>query len=147
MLSLQLFILCLYVCLQEEFQLRIAIGDTGEGSSNEVDTIVIQRNDISPSETFTAMENFLGVHGNAIMELSFRLTCKGNFYGTDCATFCEQTDHDTLGHFSCDENGNRVCLDGYTDPTTNCVTMSCDSECAGEFGIELHMLHTCRMMH
>ena len=30
--------------------------------------------------------------------------------------------NDALGHYTCNELGNRVCLSGYTDPSTNCVT-------------------------
>ena len=66
-------------------------------------------------------------------------TCDINFQGTNCGTcatdyypasvcttFC-QPRNDSLGHYTCDSLGRPVCLPGYTDTNTNCVT------CAGNF--------------
>ena len=67
------------------------------------------------------------------------VTCSGNFKEPDCNncddhyypqgtcdTFCEPRD-DEGGHYICTSLGEIVCLSGYTDPSTNCIT------CEGNF--------------
>ena len=56
------------------------------------------------------------------IQLSFRVTCTENFFGSDCATFCVERD-DELGHFTCDSEGNIVCREGYTGE--NCTIGVC----------------------
>ena len=54
-------------------------------------------------------------------------TCASNYYPAgSCTKFCEARD-DALGHYTCDANGDKECLDGYIGPDTNCVT------CRGNF--------------
>ena len=54
-------------------------------------------------------------------------TCAPDYYPAGiCNTFC-QPRNDSLGHYTCDSFGRRVCLPGYTDSDTNCVT------CTGNF--------------
>ena len=67
------------------------------------------------------------------------VTCEGNLLEPDCMecdngyypqvtcnTYCEPRD-DTLGHYTCSDQGELVCLELYTDPNTNCTT------CKGNF--------------
>ena len=50
-----------------------------------------------------------------------RVVCKKNYTGSDCGNMiCEPRD-DSTGHFTCDINGEKVCLPGYQNPGTNCV--------------------------
>ena len=51
----------------------------------------------------------------------FRVTCATNFFGPNCTRFCQGRD-DASGHFTCDANGDRVCLAGYVNPASDCVT-------------------------
>ena len=53
--------------------------------------------------------------------LGFRANCAENFYGENCTIFCVERDDDELGHYTCDSEGNRVCREGYQDPTNNCT--------------------------
>ena len=55
------------------------------------------------------------------------VNCAPDYYpsGT-CDTFCQPRD-DSLGHFTCNSLGGKVCLPRYTDPDTNCTT------CLGNF--------------
>ena len=49
-------------------------------------------------------------------------TCIENYYPQGvCTKECTLRD-DPLGHYTCDSNGDIVCLPGYTDISTNCVT-------------------------
>ena len=51
-------------------------------------------------------------------------TCAPNYYPQGvCTILCIPRD-DPLGHYTCDNDGNIVCLPGYTDTNTNCVTCS-----------------------
>ena len=54
--------------------------------------------------------------------LQYTLICDRMYYGSDCSRYCEDTDDET-GHFTCDGEGNPVCLPGYNHSSTN------DSRC------------------
>lgn len=62
----------------------------------------------------------MGQHEVAMLELRYRVFCSVFYYGEDCNTFCQGT-NGTGGHFSCDGNGMRVCLDGYQNPASGCT--------------------------
>ena len=38
----------------------------------------------------------------------------------DCSVFCSARD-DADGHFECDRDGNRVCLEGFRNASTDCT--------------------------
>lgn len=61
-----------------------------------------------------------GEHGTAQIIVQMFYRCAINFYGSSCATYCQERDDDR-GHYSCASDGSRQCLNGYTDPTTNCT--------------------------
>lgn len=44
-----------------------------------------------------------------------------DLYGEDCSVPCESHDNDTLGHFTCNSDGEMVCLEGYQNPDSNCT--------------------------
>lgn len=91
----------------------------GPSGDDIVDTIIIDVN-ISLATTFTTPTIYTGAAQYAQMELSFRVMCTENFYGQDCSKFCEAR-NDSAGHYTCDAQGNRVCLTGYQDPSSNCT--------------------------
>ena len=76
---------------------------------------------LTPSSSFTSIRTYNGIYGNSRIELSFRLQCSSNFYGSDCATYCVPRD-DSGGHYSCGTNGQRICLSGWSGPSNNCLT-------------------------
>ena len=75
----------------------------------------------SPSSSFSSRLAYTGVHGNSRIELSFRVQCTANFYGSNCATHCVPRD-DSQGHYSCGSNGERICLSGWSEPVSDCTT-------------------------
>ena len=89
-------------------------------ADDHVDDVYIEMS-LSPSSAFTSGQNFYGDHGHSRMEFSFRVQCSSNYYGSDCATYCVIT-NDSSGHYSCGANGEKICLSGWTDPATNCIT-------------------------
>ena len=56
----------------------------------------------------------------ATISLTLSVVCAKNYYSSDCSLLCAATDNST-GHYSCNGNGAKVCLEGYIDPGTNCV--------------------------
>lgn len=86
-------------------------------SSDIVDSIIISP-DIPPNVMFSDTMTYSG--NISRVQLAFRLTCGPDHYGAHCS-YCVDT-NDTTGHFSCDPvTGNRVCLEGYQNPLTNCT--------------------------
>lgn len=41
-----------------------------------------------------------------------RVQCADNYYNTTCTTFCRPR-NDQFGHYTCGEQGNKVCLPGW----------------------------------
>ena len=75
----------------------------------------------SPSSSFSSRQTYTGVHGNSRIELSFRIQCTANFYGSNCATHCVPKD-DSGGHYGCGSNGERICLSGWSELARDCTT-------------------------
>ena len=93
----------------------------GIGSRDLVDMIFISRSLSAVSlqnGSFTEVMTYFGNYSE--LDLSFRLTCQRDFYGPDCSVFCVDT-NDTRGHYTCSNSGERVCLEGYQNSTTNCT--------------------------
>ena len=92
-------------------------------TSDVVDNLLISPDisavaDDSFSDTMSYSGNFSHV------QLAFRLSCGPAHYGADCSVYCEEV-NDTTGHFTCDSaTGDRLCLEGYSDPLTNCTKCS-----------------------
>ena len=96
-------------------------------SSDLVDNIFITPQ-LSAHASFTSVITYMGNY--SMLDISFRLVCGGDYYGSKC-TFCVDT-NDTSGHYTCDNNGKKTCLDGYQNITSDC-TECVPSEDCGEF--------------
>ncbi|KAJ1108863.1 hypothetical protein NDU88_006233 [Pleurodeles waltl] len=46
------------------------------------------------------------------LRYSYHVLCDEHYYGDSCSDYCRPRD-DTFGHYSCDEEGNRLCLAGW----------------------------------
>ena len=75
----------------------------------------------SPSSSFSSRRTYTGRYGISRIELSFRVQCDSNYYGSDCATYCIATDNSN-GHYTCGANGDKVCLRGWSNPSSSCRT-------------------------
>lgn len=49
-----------------------------------------------------------------LLIVSYRAHCSENYYGSDCTVKCVPKDGQ-FGHYTCDKNGNLVCLPGWTN--------------------------------
>ncbi|XP_075690590.1 uncharacterized protein LOC142658862 [Rhinoderma darwinii] len=46
------------------------------------------------------------------LRYSYHVTCDEHYYGDSCSDYCRPRD-DTFGHYVCDQEGKRLCLDGW----------------------------------
>uniref|UniRef100_T1I9M6 Delta-like protein n=1 Tax=Rhodnius prolixus TaxID=13249 RepID=T1I9M6_RHOPR len=63
------------------------------------------------------------------LRFEYRVTCDPHYYGPGCATLCRPRD-DNFGHYSCAENGQRICTEGWTGEYCSepkCL-LGCDSQ-------------------
>jgi len=93
----------------------VRIADHDINSPDLIDRVIVDKI-LGVSTVFSSVVSYSGRYNAATLQLSFRVQCSQNFYGSDCTTFCEPQSSDTLGHFTCDSNGNRVCNSGYSPP-------------------------------
>lgn len=66
----------------------------------------------------------LGPH----IRIGYELRCADNHYGKDCSRSCVGRD-DAGGHFVCDVQGFRRCMNGYQNLNTNCTECAPSPEC------------------
>ncbi|XP_078001352.1 uncharacterized protein LOC144453853 [Glandiceps talaboti] len=73
--------------------------------------------------------------GNMEFAYSFRIVCDDHYYGPGCNLFCKGRD-DNLGHYSCDDYGNKVCLEGWSRDLDDdyCSIPNCRPGCHAENG-------------
>ncbi|XP_069118593.1 protein jagged-1b-like isoform X2 [Argopecten irradians] len=71
-----------------------------------------------------------------------RVVCDEHYYNTTCTKFCRPR-NDKIGHYNCDQNGDKVCINGWIGPDceeaicrTGCSHGSCDvpGECRCMYG-------------
>uniref|UniRef100_A0A8D3DAQ3 Delta-like protein n=1 Tax=Scophthalmus maximus TaxID=52904 RepID=A0A8D3DAQ3_SCOMX len=67
----------------------------------------------------------------AQFEYQIRVSCDEHYYGFGCNKFCRPRD-DFFGHYTCDYNGNKTCLEGWSGP--DCNTAICRQGCSTEHG-------------
>ena len=114
------------VYLQGAAQIYIRVDDVdtgGPGMDDAEDDLVTRfyiEVGVEVSEEFTGGIYFGNKSFGRII-VSYRVMCTKDFYGENCAIFCVERDDDELGHYTCDSEGNRVCREGYRDPSNNCT--------------------------
>ena len=110
-----------YLILQGTVRLLIEVEDYDSFNSDDhVDDVYVTIS-TNPSSPFSSRRAYDGVHGNSRIELNFRVRCASNYYGSNCATYCLRRD-DSGGHYACGSNGERICLSGWSDPSTDCTS-------------------------
>lgn len=67
------------------------------------------------------------------LSYEYRVTCSSHYYGKGCENLCRPR-NDSFGHYSCNPNGNRVCLSGWKGDYCNLreyprkITKNCSGE-------------------
>ena len=78
------------------------------GNSELIDRAT-QRGTILPNKTW---ETHTYNGPAATIRYKLRVVCDENYYGKSCTKFCHPR-NDMFGHYTCDENGNKVCMAGW----------------------------------
>ncbi|KAF0036935.1 hypothetical protein F2P81_009809 [Scophthalmus maximus] len=60
----------------------------------------------------------------AQFQLRLRLGCDEHYFGFGCNKFCRPRD-DFFGHYECDHNGNKTCLEGWSGPDCHTDLNTC----------------------
>ena len=105
---------------QGNFQLLVNVEDYDSDSDNELIANIFIDLFLFPGDGFNSVGSY-GTNTGGYITLQFKVECNDNYYGLDCGRFCEDTDDDT-GHFTCNSNGDKVCLPGWSKPSSNCLT-------------------------
>ena len=66
------------------------------------------------------------------MEARARAYCGRDHYGVECRKMCYRKNSGNT-NVRCDPDGNKVCLAGYTNVTTNCITRESTAETEHSF--------------
>ncbi|KAK2817570.1 hypothetical protein Q5P01_025761 [Channa striata] len=109
-----------------------ALDFNNHSSSGSVSGAVIERavhsGMINPSQQWQSLK-----HNGLVAQFHFqvRLSCDEHYYGFGCNKFCRPRD-DFFGHYECDHNGNKTCLEGWSGP--DCNTAICRQGCSTEHG-------------
>jgi hypothetical protein len=72
------------------------------------------------SNTFSFPTTYTSRYATAQLTLAYRIYCIEDYYGEYCNMYCIST-NDTTGHYYCDCTGNKICLEGYSEPDNNCI--------------------------
>ncbi|KAL0994650.1 hypothetical protein UPYG_G00125340 [Umbra pygmaea] len=65
------------------------------------------------------------------LRYSYHVFCDEYYFGDSCAEYCRPRD-DTLGHYTCDEEGNKHCLEGWKG--NYCSDPICSADCSEKHG-------------
>ena len=90
-------------------------------SNDLIDRVFVVSNGLAISDSFTSPQTYTGRYNNVQAVISLRAACQQNYYGSLCTVFCEGRD-DNTGRYECNLEGQPVCLEGWTDLATNCLT-------------------------
>lgn len=107
--------------MKGEFQFTVVVRDDDSDADDLLDRVIVDKV-LAVSSVFSTVSQ-LGFYEVVTMQLGFRVMCDSDYYGSDCTVLCRSRD-DTTGHYSCDTNGNRVCLSGYSG--VDCLTGKCE---------------------
>ena len=100
-------------------QFYAVVMDKDTHSSDELVDVYAIDVEIPAGLDYTDRVSYRGYYGFSELELSFQVICSETFYGPNCTFECVPTDNNDAGHFTCDSEGNPVCLTGFTG--LNCM--------------------------
>ncbi|XP_010704900.1 protein jagged-1-like [Meleagris gallopavo] len=122
--------LTLVSLLQRSYTLLVEAWDYNDNSTNP-DRIIEKASHsgmINPSRQWQTLKHNTGA---AHFEYQIRVTCAEHYYGFGCNKFCRPRD-DFFTHHTCDQNGNKTCLEGWMGP--ECNKAICRQGCSPKHG-------------
>ena len=85
-----------------------------------IDNLYIEIENLTSLSPPSPAEVFTGDGGRVESEMQFQVNCDGNWYGPFCDVECRGR-NDPGGHYQCNGEGVRECLEGYQNLETNCT--------------------------
>ena len=107
--------------LQGYFSFKTVVVDDDNDKDTPVDTLTASRITIAPGVTRQQKLKGERQSNPTLLDLSFTVRCDPNFYGVRCNVYCQDTNSES-GHYTCGPSGERVCLEGWTNPAQHCLT-------------------------
>ncbi|XP_061637639.1 delta-like protein C [Phyllopteryx taeniolatus] len=101
--------------------------DSAENQNNLISRLATRRQ-LRVGEDWSQDVHF-GERGS--VRYSYRAVCDQHYHGDACAAYCRPR-NDTFGHYSCQRDGRRRCLDGWAGDY--CAQPVCASGCSAEHG-------------
>ena len=72
------------------------------------------------TDTYTSPISTTGTYNIATIAIAYLSYCSINYYGNDCSVYCLESNSDNTGYYTCDNNGGKVCKEGYTNINNDC---------------------------
>ncbi|XP_073239420.1 hemicentin-2-like isoform X2 [Porites lutea] len=91
------------------YSLVLEARDADNSSNSELIDRVVQRGTLLSNNEWE-----LHAYNSSVVTISYkiRVICDADYYGNRCKKFCRAR-NDNSGHYTCDKNGNKVCLSGW----------------------------------
>ena len=110
--------------LQGQVEMYVRVDDDDDDGTSDLVTRFYIEISATAGLEFTSTQEY-GENSVGLLGASYRVSCTEDFYSPDCSVFCRARD-DAQGHYTCDSQGNRVCLSGNCSPETDeCVPNPC----------------------
>ena len=140
--------LVFFFILQGAVELLVHVDDELTGSEHSplvlevLVSVNISHNPADMIVSSTSKTVYTNAQGTGqFIQMSFELECSEDYYGSDCGAYCAPRD-DNFGHFSCDRNGNIVCLSGFSNTATNCTECILSEGCCKLLYLVLSSFHS-----
>ncbi|XP_051834073.1 protein jagged-2 isoform X1 [Antechinus flavipes] len=107
------------------FTLIVEAWDWDNGTQN--DGLLIER--VSHAGMINPEDRWKSLHFSghvAHLEVKIRVQCDENYYSSTCNKFCRPR-NDFVGHYTCDQYGNKACMEGWMGP--ECKQAVCKQGC------------------
>ena len=89
-------------------------------SDDDLDDIFINQSQ-EPNTGYSQLAEYRGNNKRVTVRFRYRIDCQINYYGRNCATFCEAQNDGVNGHYTCNStDGSVQCRAGYENPGNNC---------------------------
>ena len=110
-----------YIHIKGSIQVLVVIDDSDPDADDLIDRVAFNINR-SPTGTWSDNIHSNGYYGKAQFKVQVLLSCQSNYYTSSCSVYCVPQNDNTNGHYDCSSQGEKICKNGYTNPSGNCLT-------------------------
>lgn len=103
-----------------------------------IDNMYIEIDNLTSFSPRTPTVEYRGDNGLLEARIQFEVNCDTDRYGPYCDVECHGR-NDSEGHYLCNQNGDRECLEGYQNLETNCTVCVTATGCSENLNISLEL--------